>query len=127
MPKSPSRRRLDRSIIKNHSPIHSRRSPVPLNRRKPFHAIQPQATPMTTPLGPLVDGQSRLRSGYQSLAQTWADVKEDWRDQRRTQFEREYLAPLGPSLTRLSHAVDDLVQQIIRADQELAESYDENS
>jgi hypothetical protein len=82
---------------------------------------------MTTPLGPLVDGQSRLRSGYQALAQTWADVKEDWRDQRKTQFEREHLAPLGPSLTRLSTAVDDLVQQIILADRELADLPDEAS
>lgn len=78
-----------------------------------------------TPLGPLVDGQSRLRSGFKTLAETWAVVKEDWRDQRRVQFERERLQVLGPSLTRLANALDDLRECVLNADRELADSPEE--
>jgi len=81
---------------------------------------------MTTPLGPLVDGQSRLRSGYKTLAESWSAVKEDWRDQRRERFERERLASLGPSLTRLSNALDELRECIIVADRELADTTNES-
>jgi ribulose kinase len=80
---------------------------------------------MSTVLGPLVDGQSRLRSGYKTLSETWAVVKEDWRDGRREQFQREYLNPLGPSLTRLSNALDDLRECIVNADRELADTGDD--
>ncbi|HBJ34574.1 MAG TPA: hypothetical protein DDZ51_07385 [Planctomycetaceae bacterium] len=77
---------------------------------------------MSTPLGPIVDGQSRLRSGYKTLAETWAVVKEDWRDGRRERFERDRLRALGPSLTRLSNALDNLRDCIIYADRELADT-----
>lgn len=82
---------------------------------------------MSTPLGPLVDGQSRLRSGYKTLAETWAVVKEDWRDGRRDQFERDRLLALGPSLTRLSNALDNLRDCVVNADRELADTHDSDS
>lgn len=79
---------------------------------------------MHTPLGPLIDGQSRLRSGYKTLSETWAIVKEQWRDSRREDFQKEHLNPLGPSLTRLSNALDDLRECIVKADRELADEED---
>jgi len=80
---------------------------------------------MSTPLGPLDDGQSRLRSGFKTLAETWAVVKEDWRDGRREQFERERLLALGPSLTRISNSLDNLRDCIVKADRELADTPDD--
>ncbi len=76
---------------------------------------------MNANLGPLIDGQSRLRSGFKSLAEVWSAVKEDWKDQRRERFEREHLAPLAPSLTRLSASLDELRDWVTKADRELTD------
>jgi len=80
---------------------------------------------MTARLEPLTDAQARLRSSFQTLAEVWAATKEDWRDQRRERFEREHLAPLGPSLTRLSAALDELRDVVIKAERELADELPE--
>lgn len=72
-------------------------------------------------LVPLLDGQHRLRSDFKSLAQAWAAAKEQWRDQRRERFAREHLDPLGPSLARLSAALDELHDVVTKADRQLAD------
>lgn len=72
-------------------------------------------------LAPLLDGQYRLRSGFKSLAQVWAAAKEQWRDQRREQFAREHLDPLGPALARLSAALDEFHDTISKAQRQLAD------
>jgi hypothetical protein len=76
---------------------------------------------MKTNDAPLTDAQSRLRSGFKSLAEVWSAVKEDWRDQRRERFEREHLAALGPTLTRLSASLDELRDLVAKSDRDLAD------
>ena len=82
---------------------------------------------MNSHIGPLIDAQSRLRSGFKSLAEAWAMVKEDWRDQRRERFEREYLVALGPSLSRLSAALDELRDLVAKSQRELSDDPTEPS
>lgn len=72
-------------------------------------------------LAPLLDGQHRLRSDFKSLAQVWAAAKEQWRDQRRERFAREHLDPLGPSLARLSAALDEFHEVVTKAERQLAD------
>jgi uncharacterized protein YjiS (DUF1127 family) len=74
-------------------------------------------------LSPLSDAQSRLRSSFKALAVIWSAVKEDWRDQRRERFEREHLAPLIPSLTRLSTSLDELRDLVAKSERELADDF----
>jgi hypothetical protein len=82
---------------------------------------------MNSEIGPLIDAQSRLRSGFKSLAEVWAAVKEDWRDGRRDRFEREYLVTLGPSLSRLSTSLDELRDLVAKSQRELADDPAESS
>jgi hypothetical protein len=79
---------------------------------------------MNTPtanLSPIIDGQNRLRQDFKQFAQHWAMTKEDWRDGRREQFEREHLQSLGPSLARLSAALDEWRDFVVKSDRELAD------
>lgn len=68
-----------------------------------------------------MDAQSQLRGGFKSLAEVWAAVKEDWRDQRRERFEREYLVTLGPALSRLSASLDELRDLVAKSQRQLAD------
>ena len=78
--------------------------------------------PPTLNLGPVIDSQNRLRQDFKSFAQSWANTKEDWRDNRRDQFERDYLHDLGPSLARLSAAIDQWRDFVVKSDRELTET-----
>jgi hypothetical protein len=73
-------------------------------------------------LGPVIDGQNRLRQDFKTFAQRWTVTKDSWRDGRREQFERERLQALGPSLARLSSALDQLRDFVVKSDRELAET-----
>jgi len=73
-------------------------------------------------LGPVIDGQNRLRQDFKLFAQRWTTTKETWRDGRREQFERERLQALGPSLARLSAALDQWRDLVVKSDRELAET-----
>ncbi len=79
-------------------------------------------TPPTINLGPVIDGHNRLRQDFKTFAQHWNATKEDWRDGRREQFEREHLQTLGPSLARLSAALDEWRDLIVKSERELAET-----
>jgi hypothetical protein len=70
-------------------------------------------------IGPIIDGQNRLRQDFKLFAQKWVSTKEDWRDSRREQFEREHLQSIGPSLARLSAALDQWRDFVTQADREL--------
>ena len=78
--------------------------------------------PSPVNLGPVIDGQNRLRQDFKSFAQRWTATKETWRDGRREQFERERLQALGPSLARLSSALDQWRDFVVKSERELAES-----
>jgi hypothetical protein len=79
-------------------------------------------TPPTANLSPVIDGQNRLRQDFKQFAQHWAATKEEWRDGRREQFEREHLQGLGPSLARLSAALDEWRDFVVKSDRELADT-----
>lgn len=79
-------------------------------------------TPPPANLSPVIDGQNQLRQNFKSFAQCWATTKQDWRDAKREQFERDHLQPLGPSLARLSAALDQWRDFVVKSDRELAES-----
>ncbi len=76
----------------------------------------------TANLGPVIDGQNRLRQDFKTFAQQWAATKEDWRDGRRELFEREHLLILGPSLARLSAVLDEFREFVTKSDRELKDS-----
>lgn len=73
------------------------------------------------PLGSLVDGQARMRGSFGVIAEVWAEVKQGWRDQQAERFEREQLAPLGPSLARLARGLDELLELAQRSQRELSD------
>jgi len=73
-------------------------------------------------LSPIIDAQNQLCQQFKAFTECWAATKEDWRDAKREQFERDHLQQLGPSLARLSAALDQWRDLVVRADRELAES-----
>jgi len=79
-------------------------------------------TASTANLSPVIDGQNQLRQDFKAFATVWVATKEEWRDLRRDQFEREYLQPLGPSLQRLSAALDQWRDFVVKSDRALAET-----
>jgi len=78
--------------------------------------------PSQANLGPVIEGQNRLRQSFKLFAQRWTATKASWRDGRREQFERERLQALGPSLARLSSALDQWRDLVVKSDRELAET-----
>jgi len=71
---------------------------------------------MSFPLGPLQDADNRLRHAFADLSRQWQATQEDWLDERRRRFEREHLSELGPSLSRLSAAIQELAEAVRIAD-----------
>ncbi|WP_182870183.1 hypothetical protein [Stieleria mannarensis] len=63
-------------------------------------------------LAPLTDAQARFRRDFNDFARLWQATKEDWRDDRAAEFEREYLAPLGPSLSRLASCLAEFTETL---------------
>ena len=72
-------------------------------------------------LGRLIDCDGRLQRDFKEFAQLWANVKEDWRDERCRRFEQEHLASLGPSLQRFTTALHEFCDKLRKADSELAD------
>lgn len=61
-------------------------------------------------LAPLTDAQNRFRREFTDFARLWQETKEDWRDDRARQFEQEFLAPLGPSLSRFASTLSEFTE-----------------
>ncbi|QDT13617.1 hypothetical protein [Planctomycetes bacterium K23_9] len=76
---------------------------------------------MSFQLGTLTDAESRFKRDFIEFAKLWADVKEDWRDDRCRRFEQEHLASLGPSLNRFTAGLNELTNKIRQADRALAD------
>ncbi|NND96252.1 MAG: hypothetical protein HKN47_02855 [Pirellulaceae bacterium] len=70
-------------------------------------------------LGPLTDAENRFRRDFVDFARLWADVKEDWLDDRCERFEKEHLASLGPSLNRFTAALHEFTAAVRKADRAL--------
>ena len=63
-------------------------------------------------LAPLTDAQNRFRREFTDFARLWQETKEDWRDDRAREFEREFLTPLGPSLTRFASTLAEFTETL---------------
>ncbi len=72
-------------------------------------------------LGRVTDSQNRLQRDFIEFARLWADVKDDWLDERRNRFERDHLSTLGPSLNRLSTTLQDFAEAVRKAERQLAD------
>ena len=72
-------------------------------------------------LGLLSDAENRFKHDFVEFARLWADVKEDWRDDRCRRFEKEHLSTLAPSLTRFTAALSEFTDNVRKADRALAD------
>ncbi len=70
-------------------------------------------------LSGVTDCESRLKRDYIEFARLWSDVREDWLDDRRAQFERDHLESLGPSLNRFTTALRDFGDAVRKAERAL--------
>ncbi|MGB7343714.1 MAG: hypothetical protein WBD20_05855 [Pirellulaceae bacterium] len=76
---------------------------------------------MAFQFGTLTDAENRFKRDFIEFAKLWADVKDDWRDDRCRQFEQEHLSSLGPSLNRFSAGLSEFTNKIRKADRLLAD------
>ncbi len=74
---------------------------------------------MTIKLGPVQDAENRIKRDFVEFSRLWSDVREDWLDDRCRKFEQQHLTTLGPSLSRLSSAMQEFCAVIRRADEAL--------
>jgi hypothetical protein len=72
-------------------------------------------------LAPLMDAQNRFRRDFNDFARLWQETKESWRDDRAQRFEREHLAPIGPSLSRFAAALEEFTESLRKANADLAD------
>lgn len=73
-------------------------------------------------LGRAIDCEGRLQHDFIEFARLWADVKEDWLDQRRQKFEQQHLSTLGPSLNRFTAALHEFCDSVRKAEIALQDS-----
>ncbi|MEM9366416.1 MAG: hypothetical protein AAGD07_10505 [Planctomycetota bacterium] len=78
------------------------------------------------PLGPVYEAQSHLRHEFQDFAKVWQTTRASWRDEPARQFEQQSLAPLGPTLNRVSAAIDAFVDAV-RASEKALQDPDRSS
>jgi hypothetical protein len=73
-------------------------------------------------VAPLTDAQNRFRREFNDFARLWQETKEDWRDARAREFEREYLSPLGPSLSRFTATLAEFTETIRKSQAAIADA-----
>ena len=76
---------------------------------------------MSFKLGPIQDAESRIRRDFIDFARLWADVRENWLDDRCRQFELERLSTIGPTLSRFTAALHEFENVVRQADRELSD------
>lgn len=76
---------------------------------------------MAFQFGTLTDAENRFKRDFIEFAKLWADVKEDWRDDRCRKFEQEHLASLGPSLNRFTAGLNEFTNKVRKADRVLSD------
>ncbi|MFK8113246.1 MAG: hypothetical protein AB8B91_13645 [Rubripirellula sp.] len=77
---------------------------------------------MSFNLGRVIDCEGRLQHDFIEFARLWADVKEDWLDDRCRKFEQEHLATLGPSLSRFTSTLHEFCDSVRKAEADLKDS-----
>tara|TARA_R110002073_G_scaffold11940_6_gene53745 strand:- start:4963 stop:5220 length:258 start_codon:yes stop_codon:yes gene_type:complete len=74
---------------------------------------------MAIKLGPVQDAENRIKRDFTEFSRLWSKVREDWLDDRCRQFEQQHLTTIGPSLSRVSAAMQEFCDVIRRADKAL--------
>jgi hypothetical protein len=69
----------------------------------------------------VIECENRLRRDWQNFADVWVRTAELWRDQRRRQFEQEFLAELPAVLSRCQATVSEFEEVLRRTRQSLAD------
>ena len=77
-------------------------------------------------LTPLQDAMERLKSDHSDLATDWRQTKSEWPDAVAEQFEQQHLQPIGPTLSRLSTALADLIERVRHAEKQLSDPCDDS-
>lgn len=72
-------------------------------------------------MGSLYESQTRVRQEFLDFVEQWQRTKEKWQDEPARQFEEQSLNTLGPTLTRVSGAMQTFSEEIRRADHALAD------
>lgn len=70
-------------------------------------------------LGPLFDAENRIKQEFTDFSRLWANVRENWEDERRQRFQREHLDSIAPSLNRFLTELQDFADSIRKADRAL--------
>ncbi len=76
---------------------------------------------MSFPLGRMTDCEGRLQRDFSEFARLWAQVREDWLDDRCRQFEKDHLSTLGPSLSRFAAGLHEFSDAVRKADVDLSD------
>jgi hypothetical protein len=87
-----------------------------------FSRHSQKATVMSFNLGRAIDCEGRIQRDFIEFARLWADVKQDWLDDRCRKFERDHLSTLGPSLNRFAAAMHDFCDSVRKAEAALKDS-----
>ncbi len=77
---------------------------------------------MSLNLGPIHDGENRIRHDFVEFSRLWLAVREQWRDDRCKRFEQEHLSSLGPALARVTASLHEFTDAIRKANYELQDS-----
>ena len=56
----------------------------------------------------LQSNRSRLAGLSKELNRSWQETQDQWRDQKRTEFDEVYMRPLFDSIENAVNAMDDL-------------------
>jgi len=70
-------------------------------------------------LGPLFDAENRIKQEFTDFSRLWANVRENWEDERRQRFQREHLDSIAPSLNRFLNELQVFSETIRKADHAL--------
>jgi uncharacterized protein YukE len=67
----------------------------------------------------LSTGTGRIQRAASKLKDQWLDVKSQWGDQARRDFEKNYLQHLAPQITLALAAVHELTEVLQQVEKEL--------
>lgn len=56
----------------------------------------------------VASSKAQVKAAYEGLMLAWNEVCDQWDDQARVAFEREFLTPLAPSIKSATTAMDEM-------------------
>ncbi len=64
------------------------------------------------------DARTRIKASREHLLDTWCRTAEQWRDNKRNQFEKTYINPLDADTRKAEQALERIAFLIIQARRE---------